>query len=151
MGLSAIKLKGNWFRTNWLVYISSLLSFWCVCSFRYWSQRKTAPPLSATSTLGPSSPELREPGSPWTLQKQSKTGCQIQVSCMLLMIQTSVYIVHLHVLFLCVLLQKTILAWSWASTVPAAPLSHLPTTLSPTRARSWRRCSLVRSHVLVSG
>lgn len=131
-------------------YMNSVLFFLCVCSSRYWSQRKTARPLSATSTLGPSSWELKEPGSLWTSQKQSKTGCQIQVSFMPLMMQTSVCMVHLHVFFYCVLLQKTISAWSWASTVPAAPLSHPPTTLSLTRARSWRRCSLVRSHVFAS-
>lgn len=34
--------------------------------------------------------------------------------------------------------QRIILAWSWASTVPAAPSSHPPTTLFPIRAKSWR-------------
>lgn len=37
-------------------------------------------------------------------------------------------------------LQRIILAWSWASTVPAAPSSRPPTTSFPTRVRSWRPC-----------
>ena len=37
-------------------------------------------------------------------------------------------------------IQRIISAWSWASTVPAAPSSHPPTTSFPTRARSWRPC-----------
>lgn len=53
----------------------------------------------------------------------------------------SVCVVHPNIF--CFLFQRIILAWSWASTVPAAPLSRPPTTLFPTRVRSWRPCLLV--------
>lgn len=48
-------------------------------------------------------------------------------------------VIHLHLFFL-LLVQRIISGWSWASTVLAAPSSHPPTRLFPTRVRSWRLC-----------
>lgn len=76
---------------------------------------------------------VSDPGQPQ--HQADRSPIMIHRSC--------VCIVHLSCLFLFLLLQRIILAWSLVSTVPAAPSSHPPTTSFPTRVRSWRLCLLV--------
>lgn len=114
-----------------------------MCCFSCWSQMKTAPPLNVILTPALSNQRWREPGSLWTSQKPLRTGFQIQVSFTArfskkISAKTLVLLNSIYFLFL--LLQKIISGWSWASTVPAAPSSHPPTILFPTRARNWRLC-----------
>lgn len=121
-----------------------------------WSRMKRAPPLSATSTPAQFSRGRRDPGSLWMSQRPWRTGCQTQVSSSsttttqtypIIIYSVCIYMNNIyqyssssHVYFFFFWLQRIIWAWSWASTVPAAPSSPPPTTLFPTRVKSWRPC-----------